>query len=406
MAFHLKRSLGFGVIRFRVLPGERAIDAAEGELYSTGARGEYLGRPEAGLFFSEEAPAGEARYDTRLEVSRQSIFQTQSREFWIAVGINVLGALFILAGLGALMNEHAAGWVVIILGLLLIAGPWFFTAQRRRMIAQQVQAERAAREGEEKRRREILESVQEKLDFLKDNYSKEALVAVRREREFLTVPYDVFVPRARQAAVELGIRELAMTGGDAAAVNQRADEISAALGLNEEDARSVRAAIVRTLIWHLLADRRYGQRQEAAIDELKRVLRLTEPDLQQETKAISEFRRLRDIWAAGRSHCETPFKLKFQEICYYKAPAAMLERKHDQWQEVRSGELYVTSQKVVLHGGGKELEIPLEELRGIDGDFDDSVITLNVLDRGNPFHFRVEEPIIAGAMIDFADSST
>src|SRR5688572_16542444 len=149
LAFYVRKSLAHGRIRFGVAPRKRLEEIDADPALSTGVSGEFIRRKTSGFYFAENRlQAGGPQFPTPQTASStpfwQSVFDGTTRG-WIFLGMCLFGALLILLGLANVANDNTAGWVLFIIGLILVVIPFGLTAQVRRRLREEEEREKAKR---------------------------------------------------------------------------------------------------------------------------------------------------------------------------------------------------------------------------------------------------------------------
>jgi hypothetical protein len=393
MTFYVDKRLALGPIRFGVSTrqDEQSIDGDVA--LSTGPTGEFVHRRQEGSFFG-----GHDRFDKpTLPQTRtianipfwESLKPDGTPRSWGFLALMLVGAIFVLLGFAVVARKGPQGWVEIFLGLVMIAVPIGMTTQRRKQIREQEERERVEREALEKRNRETLAAYTAALEHVRAQRDDAALAQLAREREALTLPYEIWGAAARRTALLIGFDELARRGPAAASeIAQLMDRISRAAGLTPQDETGVKLDFYRTILWHLLADDRLGEAQQQQLLTIRNGLGISDRDIPAEWRTADEFRRLRGMTSHDLRRAQCSTRLAFKEHCIYEAPT-------DQ------GTLHVTNKRVLVDGA-KRFELPLAHVFEISVDADANVVAVKTNNPRKPLHLRVEEPIYAAAMLDLA----
>src|SRR4029077_20252888 len=150
----------------------------------------------------------------------------------------------------------------------------------------------------------------------REQRDESAFEQLAREREALTLPYEIWGPTARRSVLDLGFQELARRGVNGAAdVARSMDRASAAAGLTPGDSTGVKRDLYETVEWHLLADDRLGASQERQLRALRTALGGVD------SKAFEEFRRLRGITTANLPRQQCSMRLEYREECVLQTQA-------------------------------------------------------------------------------------
>ena len=407
MTFYVQKWLANGSIRFGVTPRLPLDTIDEDPALSTGGAGEFLRRRMRSFYFADTTGVGSPTMPAAKSISSTPFWSTlrpDSPRGWGLIAMMAAGALFLLLGLGVLMNKGKQGWLPIILGAGLIATPIVITAQQRRQIKVQEDRERAEHEERDRRHREILASYATALDEVRRNPTDAALDTVARERQSLDLPYKVWAPAARATVLHIGFEALGRSGvAGAPDVARLMDKVAYACGLSSDDAFDVRSQLYEVLVWHFLADDRLGEAQETQLKELRKAFNLWDRDVPLETKAADEFRKLRGVTKLQLPRVECPVHLGFREYCIHAVRGQVMRKRREGKVEklvpVGNGSLYVTNKRVIVDGG-KKLDLALPLIDDVEVDVDNNVLTIKAA--SGPAYLQTEDPIYTAAIIDMA----
>ncbi|HEX9407528.1 MAG TPA: hypothetical protein VF975_09440 [Thermoanaerobaculia bacterium] len=385
MTFYVEKKVALGSISFGVSPARSAGAPDDDPSLSTGPAGEFIRRRSEGFFFG-----GQDRFTGPALPGAPSI---ASKPFWDSLkgdrspraygffALMIFGFLFLLLGFAVIGKKGPQGWVEVILGLAMIATPIALTAQERKKIREQEERERAEREAIEKRNRQMLSAYTVALERARTERNEEAFAQLEREREALTLPYELWGPVARRTILLIGFDELSKETANFAEIMHRTGK---AAGLPAEHETAVKAELFGTLVWHLLADDRLGSAQARQLNVLRDAL-----GIEDHTAAvIQQFQRLRGLTpqTLPRARCTT--QLGFQEYCIH-------ETATDQ------GTLHVTNKRVLVESK-KRFEMPIAHASDVVANADENTIAMKTDNPKKPLRLRVEQPVYTAAMLDLA----
>ena len=414
MSFYIRTSFANGGIRFGVSPRAAAGQPADaGSPFSTGPEGEYRRQGASGLFFADEKSAGVNRGSTSGFKGKFHLALTRPQ--YVMLGF---GAFLLLLGVVVLLRgKTVPGVVEMLLGAGLMATPFILSAKHRRELKAQEERERAEREAEEARNREMVQAFASRLQTLRERNDASALEAIKKERIDRKIPYELVKVMARDAVTSLAFRIL--THFESLGPEGLAGRIDAAIdavGLSEADSRNVKLDFYRHLVWHLLADDRLTDARERTLLAIKDALGLTDADASKELAAIADFRRLRGISRFSLPQRECSIALKFQEACYHQTAAKTVKQKMEKtrdaggsirrtlrWIEKEPLDLFITSKRLVL-AGKRSKEIPQSKIYDLELDADDDILTIGTDERKHPIQVRVADPIYTAALLDMMSS--
>jgi hypothetical protein len=398
MSFTIQKSLGNSLFRFAVSRRRELRSIDHDTDLSTGASGEFVRhRPE--IFYAADL---RQIHKPEMPVPRTitktpfwSSLADGTRRGWAMLAVMGLGVLFVLLGLAVLANGRKAGWVEVILGLILIAVPVVMTSAKRRAIRLVEEKSRRERAERDQRNAELLAAYNTALEQLRDDPSDAALAHVKRENEKLDMPYAVWADAAIGTVLYVGFSTLAKIGAERAAeVAALMDRSSEAAGLIAEDAIGVKHALYSTILWHFIADDRLGEEQLRIVRSIQQGLSIDPEDVPADTAAEAQFERLRGVDHRNAPRCESDAPLGMNEYCMYSAPV-----KPDATVETK---FYVTSKRVILGTDNKKVELQVAKVDDIRVDADRSRVTVIAAELKRPLDFHAEEPIYLAAMVDLA----
>ncbi|HVR42256.1 MAG TPA: hypothetical protein VMS56_02325 [Thermoanaerobaculia bacterium] len=419
MSFYITRALESGPIRFGV--GERKSDPAEGDdapgSFSTGPEGEYERRGSGGTFLAD-APLGEEGEVGALALASRTPDPFVPWWGWVSIGF---GLLLILLGLLVVLNKgYWSGWVEAAVGVMLAALPFAITMKKRRERRIERERERAEREGREARLKETAGTFIERARAIRSVDDAELLAAAREAREGKEIPYESIAGPGREAAARAGFDALLRWKRGGRGVAEAIDRVADAVGLDEEDLRRVREAVVQRPWWHLLADDRMSPEARGRLEELRGALRLGPDRIAIERSATDELERLRGVAPTSLPKLEPPSKLRPLEFCVHRSRAMLTEpkirrvrdrdgvrRRREEWKEGTVQDLTITNQRLLVREG-RSLEIDLRRIWDLEVDADRSILTL--LEGGDEkkkrtHYLRMHDPIYTAGVIQAAAAS-
>jgi hypothetical protein len=405
VTFFVRKSLATGPIRFGVSPRKslESIDREEG--LSTGGSGEFIRKRGGGFFFADERTVANPSLPVVPSITRvpflSSLKDGTPRGYGF-VAMIIVGAILMLLGLAVVVRKGKAGYVEVVLGLILIVVPIVLTAQRRKQLREQEEKERAEREALEARNRRMLSSYMAALEHLRREPGEASFERIRAERQTLDLPYEIWSSAARRTVLQIGFEKLNDVGtaasGEIAGLMTRAAE---AAGINAEDQRQTKLDLYRNVLWHLLADDRLGDSQSAELQALRVGLGISESDLPSDTKAAGEFRRLGGVEEKSLPRVDCGIALAYKEYCIHHARGSVMTQKRQKWIESGACDLYVTNRRVVLSAKSAN-DVPLPRVDDIDVDIDEDVLVIKTADPKKPIAVRVEDPIYTALVLDIA----
>lgn len=397
MSFTVQKSLGNSTFRFAVSRRRELRSIDHNPELSTGPTGEFIRhRPE--IFYSADLRTIHvAEVPKPRSIARTpfwpSLFDGTKRGY-INMGMMALGGLFLLIGFAVLAQGRKAGWVEVIIGLVLIGFPVLIAAQKRRMIRIAEDRKQKEREERDARNAELLNVYTSSLERLREDPSDANLALVLAENEKLDLPYAVWADTAIGTVLHVGFSTLAKVGPERAAeVAALMDRSSEAAGLIAEDARAVKHALYSTVLWHFQADDRLGEEQLKIVRAIQTGFGITDEEVPIDTSSEAQFHRLRGVDHRNAPRCNTTVPMNLNEYCMYIAPVKTTEGAETN--------IVVTNKRCIIEGA-KPIEVPVPKIDDITVDADQHLISLRASDLKRPLEFRAGEPIYLAAMLDLA----
>jgi hypothetical protein len=397
MSFTVQKSLGNSTFRFAVGRRRELRSIDPNPELSTGPTGEFIRhRPE--IFYSADLRTIHvAEVPKPRSIARTpfwpSLFDGTKRGY-INMGMMALGGLFLLIGLAVLAQGRKAGWLEVIIGLILIGVPVLIAAQKRRMIRIAEDRKQKEREERDTRNAELLNVYTSSLERLREDPNDANLALVLAENEKLDLPYAVWADTAIGTVLHVGFSTLAKVGPERAAeVAALMDRSSEAAGLIAEDARAVKHALYSTVLWHFQADDRLGEEQLRIVRAIQSGFGIKDEEVPIDTSSEAQFHRLRGVDHRNAPRCNTTVPMNLNEYCMYMAPVRTAEGAETN--------VVVTNKRFIIEGA-KPVEVPVPKIDDITVDADQSLISLRASDLKRALEFRAGEPIYLAAMLDLA----
>ena len=394
MTFFVRKNLALGPIRFGVLPRNLAESIDSDAALNTGASGEFVRRRGEGYFFGDQSRVAAPTLPTARSV-RQTPFLSSLKpdgtpRSYGFLSMMIFGILLVLLGLAVLVRKGAAGWVEIILGIALIATPIVLTAQKRKQLLEQEELEREEREALELRNREMLSSYTTALDRLRTDRSEPALETLRKEREALTLPFEIWGAAAKRLLLQIGFDELSKNGPNCSSeVAALLDRAGKSAGVPDDDLGQIERDLYLTFLWHLLADDRLGSTQEEQLRAIGNGMHVSLDELPEDASVIEQLHRLRGITGNNLPRRQCTIPLGFQEHCIHETSAD-------------GAPLHLTSKRLILDAK-KRNEVPLPKVFDLEIDADKTLLTIKS-DQKKPLELRLADPLFTAALIDLARS--
>jgi hypothetical protein len=402
VTFYVKKSLAHGPIRFGVSPRLPLEEIDTDPSLSTGEGGEFTRRRMHGFFLADTRAIGGPDIPRPSSIASVSFFSSLAPKDaggWGLIALMAFGAFLVLIGLLniAVQGAKAIFFFPLVIGLALIGVPIFITAQKRRLIRQEEDRERAQREERDRISREAMASYATALERLRENPDETSMAAVMREREKLELSYKHWRPIAKRSVLHIGFNALSEKGAAGAVeVGRLIDRTGNAVGLDKADIRDVKVDLYQVLVWHLLADDRLGPAQTAELQRLRQGLGVTDEHLASEQEAISEFERLRGVTRDNLPREECGIPMQFREHCIHSTAARLVGGKGP-----ADGRILLTNKRLIVEGR-RRTEVPLSRIDDVEVNADANTLRVVVARPDPPVELQVEQPIYTAALIDIA----
>lgn len=401
MTFYVRKSLAHGPIRFGVSPRLPLPEIDDDPSLSTGPGGEFLRRRTHGFFLADSRAIGAPEIPRPSSIASTPFWASMSPDDakgWALIGMMGIGLLFVLLGLGVIVNKGPQGFIPLVLGLILIGIPIFITAQKRSAIRSQEDRERAEREERDRQNREVIGSYATALERLREDPSESNMLAAAREREKLELSYKHWRPLAKRSVLHIGFDALAQLGPKGAKeVGKLIEKAGSAVGLDKADSRDVKVDLYRVAVWHLLADDRLGTVQAGEMETLRQGFGITDEHLEQELAAIQEFDRLRGITRDELPREECGISLQFREHCIYTTPCRVIPRKGGP----EEGRIILTNKRLIVESK-RRVEVALSRVDDVEVDSDTHLLRVVAARPDPPIELQTAQPIYSAALIDIA----
>jgi hypothetical protein len=398
VAFSVQKILATGSFRF-VARRRRELSSIDDDLsLSTGPTGEFVRHRDEVFFAADHRPIRRPELPKPRSIATtpffRSVFDGTSRGYGF-IALTVVGILFVFLGFANVVKGNNAGWVLVILGLIMAAVPVALTANKRRIVRAEEMRREKERAERDAREREMLAAYAATLDALRDSVDDQTLAAVRREREKLDLPYSIWGDAARSTVQQVGFQQLEKVGtARAAEIAALMDRASAAAGLVQEDVSGVKHALYSTVLWHFIADDRLGTAQKKIVRELQSGMGITDEDVPVDTTSEAQFERLRGIDHRNVPRCQASVQLQHHEYCIHASAAEVTG--------IAGNATAVITNKRVIVQTAKPEEVAIASVDDIEVDADASTVTVQVSGRKRPLVLKTAEPVFFASMLSLS----
>ena len=391
--FYVSKLLATGQFRFAARSRRELSSIDDNAELSTGPSGEFIRHRDEVFYAADHRPIRQPELPKPRSIATMPFWTTLfdgTTRAWTNGATMVLGLLFVLSGFSVIGKGHSAGWLEVIVGLALILWPIVSTAQKRRTIHEQEERRRKERAERDERDRQLLAAYAASLDRLRDNPDDEALAQVRREREKLDSPYAIWGDAARSTVLQVGFNSLAKRGPQASPdIAALMDRASSAAGLIAEDATGVKQMLYSTVLWHFLADDRFGNAQREIVRTIQRGFAIQPEDVPVDTSSEEQFERLRGIDHRSVPKCDAQLPLRPREFCIFTTADT-------------SGKPIIVSSRRLVMGNVKPEEISIDDIDEIEVDADQSAVTIRTTGKKRPMTIQIAEPIYFASLLSLA----
>jgi hypothetical protein len=398
VAFSVQKVLATGLFRF-VARRRRELSSIDDDVsLSTGPSGEFVRHRDEIFYSADHRPIRPPELPKLRSIATTpfwtSVFDGTPRG-WGFIALTVVGILFVFLGFANVIHANSAGWVLVILGLILAAVPIVLTANKRRIVHSVEMRREKERAERDARDREMLSAYAAALDALREKVDDQTLAAVRREREKLDLPYSIWGDTARATVQQVGFKELELIGtARAAEIAALMDRASEAAGLVQDDVSGVKYSLYSTVLWHFIADDRLGTAQKKIVRELQSGMGIKDEDVPVDTTSEAQFERLRGIDHRSVPRCEAAVQLQHHEYCIHSAAAEIVGASG-------STTAIVTNKRLVVQSAKAE-EISIPSVDEIEVDADASTVTIHASGRKRPLVLNTAEPVYFASMLSLA----
>jgi len=275
-------------------------------------------------------------------------------------------------------------------------------------------SEQQARSAEQarlaKERAERLQHYKNLLVGLPPKFDDEALAAIRAAREADEFTFESLWQESYDAVG--GIASAMFRAGTTPSdLLERLEPAASAVGMSGDTFDRLKAHALRAIIWSFLDDKLLTEDEEAFVTKLRETLSVSAESIREELQALDQYRRLRDVTPWSLPAVSVEFKLRDGEVCYHVTSGALKEKrvtrsyvrdgrrmKEEEWVAVREGDIYFTSERILIVGGGTT-QIPNDKILAVEMDWGAGVIEVTKDGRKTPFYVAVADPIYSGNLI-------
>ena len=191
------------------------------------------------------------------------------------------------------------------------------------------------------------------------------------------------------------------------------NKVASALHINEQQRAELNQDAFKAFVWSLLADHELTKGEEQATRAAQSALNIADAAVEVEANAIRQFIQSRTLEAQGPTKVPVSINLQKNETCFHKTQGALVEFKTDRTytvagerhkeqslKPVRTGDVYVTSKRVLIVGDGTS-SIPHAKIMEIDIDVDERLVTITKDGRQKPLLLSVPDAIYSAKLIEY-----
>lgn len=203
----------------------------------------------------------------------------------------------------------------------------------------------------------------------------------------------------------------------------RLADLKGAFGLQPDATRRAEVEGFLEAYAAFVADRWLTEQEESELERVREMLRIPDEAVQAQLTLANrlrdkrvaleaQLRKANEVTTRALSPIDADIKMKSGEVCFYHAPFTEKKgrvtrtyvvdgarQKETALESVRSGNAYVTNERVLLVADGATT-IKLEKILDAAVDSESNVLALTVDGRKTPYYLEVPEPFVAAAYID------
>jgi len=188
--------------------------------------------------------------------------------------------------------------------------------------------------------------------------------------------------------------------------------VESAIGLSGDALKTLKRWVFNRAYLGVVEDKTLSTGEEEDIFRAKRVLGLSDADVEEELGTLNTLREVRKIQEEGLTPVAANIPLSKNEICYHKSLGRVVKEKilrtfqsggeRHQIKDLvveKEGDLYLTSEKIVLAGSGA-YSVKLDKIFNVETDIDQNTVELTVDNRKTPIVLTVPDSYLFSAKLN------
>lgn len=392
MGLYLRKSFSFGPLRLNMSRGGVGASlGVKGLRVGSGPRGSYLHAGRGGLYY------------------RQKLLSTPVTRSTSGSGASALGLLIIvfllLVALGV-TSQSASSLLLPTLGgfvAILVVAAFVRSSKRRK------------REEDEEDRRSGWQRFRELIATLTsgEHADRDSVILdeIRHLQEQYWFDFTAIPEEIAEAVWSIASRN----ASTAESLARMTDEVTVVFRVQEKHRPALRRFVYQKYVWtRALNDQELTADEEAFIHQLEGLWSISGEEVERERRAIADYSKLRGLSKDSLPVVPVSFPLKRGEVVHHHTTGALVEsrvtktwveegerKRETEWHPVRSGDIYVTSKRLLVVGGGTT-SIDFGRVIEVEVDPNESRISMIADGRKTPFVVEMSDAIYSGAVIDLA----
>lgn len=188
--------------------------------------------------------------------------------------------------------------------------------------------------------------------------------------------------------------------------------VESAVGLSSDALKTLKRWVFNRAYLGVVEDKALSTGEEEDIFRAKRVLGLSDADVEEELGTLNTLREVRKIQEAGLTPVAANIPLSKNEACYHKSRGRIVKEKVLRTYQSagerhkitdlaveKEGDLYLTSAKIALAGDGV-YSVKLDKIFDVETDLDQNTVELSVEGRKTPLVLTVPDSYLFSAKLN------
>ena len=188
--------------------------------------------------------------------------------------------------------------------------------------------------------------------------------------------------------------------------------VESAVGLSGDALKTLKRWVFNRAYLNIVEDRALSKGEDEDIFRAKRVLGLSDADVEEELGTLNTLREVRKIQEEGLTPVAANIPLSKNEACYHKSRGRIVKEKVLRTYQSagerhkitdlaveKEGDLYLTSAKIALAGDGV-YSVKLDKIFDVETDLDQNTVALSVEGRKTPLVLTVPDSYLFSAKLN------